>query len=215
MAEGLVNLASPIIAAAARPLGLSVPGGDRFGPPTTFARENAMIEIHEDTPATVRRVFGQRGLSRLMFQFIETPIEDSQSPNYEQITPMGRSEPYQSYSHGNSRVIPLNLCFASSVDQGDNGDYDRALRCVRWLQALTMPTYDGGGLLFPPPLCRLLLGRTINARVVLTQVSASFEAFSGERSVFDYPTVARASIECTVVNTRPYEARDYLRRGGV
>lgn len=189
-----------------RVLSTSPPG--RFGPATSFS-PNALLEIHEDTPAIVRARFEESGVTRLMFQFIEMPIEESMQPQYDAISILGRSEAYLSYAGGSNRTINLNLAFASSVDQRDSGDYSMALQNVRWLQALTLPSYHAG-LMYPPPLCRLILGRGILARGVLTSVNPTFEVWSGAEVVFDYPIVCRATVEFTVLNRRPQEARDFL-----
>lgn len=182
-----------------------------FGPSITFADTNAMIEVHDDTPRFVRKQFEKVRITRLRFQFLENIAEQAQ-PNYESIPVIGRSEPYVSYSGGNSRTISISLQFASSVTAGDRGDFDTAMRNIRFLQALTHPSYTDGGIMYPPPLCRLVLGRFIAARGVVTSASPSYpNVFSGPESAFDYPIIAECAIEFTCVNNVPLQASDYLR----
>lgn len=182
-----------------------------FGPSITFADTNAMIEIHTDTPKFVRKQFDRHRLTRLRFQFLENINEQAQ-PNYEQVAVTGRSEAYMSYAGGSNRVISLDLQFAASVAAGDRGEFDMAQRNVRFLQALTMPTYSDGGIMYPPPLCLLVLGRFIAARGIVTSVTPSYpNVFSGPQSAFDYPIIAEVALEFTCVNNVPLQARDYLR----
>lgn len=223
MAGAVPPIQSPIISylgdglgrimSAARKVGAEQ---SRFGPATTFAGLNALIEIHQDTPVFVRRRFAASGLSRLRFQFIEMPIEESMDPQFEHVPTLGRSEPYVSYSGGENREVRLGLVFCSSVDQGDNGHPSAAIQNIRWLQALTMPTYGDGGIMYPPPLCRLILGRVINARGLVKSVgSPSYEAWTGDFNPFEYPLVARCNLQFMVVNSRPLEAIDFLPVDGL
>lgn len=182
-----------------------------FGPATTFADTNAMIEVHDDTPRFVMKQFERARLTRLRFQFLENIAEQGQ-PNYEQINVIGRSEAYMSYAGGANRVITLDLHFASSVNQYDRGEFDTAQRNIRFLQALTQPTYTEGGIMYPPPLCRLVLGRFIAARGIVTSISPSYpNVFGGEKGAFEYPIVAECALEFTCVNNVPQQASDYLR----
>jgi hypothetical protein len=87
-----------------------------------------------------------------------------------------------------------------------------AQRNVRFLQALTLPTYAEGGIMYPPPLCLLVLGRFVAARGLVTSVSPSYpDVFGGERHAFEYPIVAEVSLEFTCVNVSPPQASDYIR----
>lgn len=182
-----------------------------FGPATTFADTNAMIELHDDTPRFVRKQFEKVRITRLRFQFLENIAEQAQ-PNYEQVSVIGRSESYMSYSGGSNRVITLDLQFASSVNANDRGEFDIAQRNIRFLQALTQPTYTEGGIMYPPPLCRLVLGKFIAARGLVTGVSPSYpNVFSGAESAFEYPIIAECNLEFTCVNNVPLQASDYLR----
>lgn len=181
-----------------------------FGPSIAFADMNAMIAIHDDTPEAVRQVFEKRELRSMRFQFLENIAEQAQ-PNYESIAVSGRSEPYMSYSGGNSRTITVDLKFASSASQNDKGMFDMAQRNIRFLQALTMPTYTNGGIMYPPPLCRLILGRFIAARGVVTSVSPSYQVYGGVLNGFEYPIIAECPIEFTCLNNYPLQAQDYLR----
>lgn len=182
-----------------------------FGPATTFADTNAMIEIHDDTPRFVRKQFESARLTRLRFQFLEN-IGEQQQPNYEQQAVMGRSEAYMSYSGNANRVITLDLKFAASANMNDRGGFDIVQRNVRFLQSLTMPSYTEGGIMYPPPLCRLVLGRFIAARGLVTSVTPNYpNVFSGESHAFEYPIVAEVAMEFTCVNNAPLQARDFLR----
>jgi len=188
---------------------------------------NGIIEIHEDTPQYVQEVY--RGRSSLRLYYMESPIGENMSPSYEQIRPMGRSEAYMSYGGGENRTLSLELVFADSSLQGDDGQHGDALTCARWLQSLMLPTYDSNGIQYPPALCRLILGSTLRCRCVVTQATPQFEQFSSrgrtlaslfsrerftqpDSTVHQYPIIAKVSLELTLVNVRAPEARDFLAR---
>lgn len=193
--------------------------------PQGHERENGIIQIHEDSPQFVQAVYAQHRELRL--HYIETPISENLSPTYEQIRPSGRSEAYMSYGGGENRTISLDLVFADSALEGDDGQHGQALMCARWLQSLMLPVYDANGIQYPPALCRLILGRTIRCRGVVTQATPQFEQFSSRRSstasrftrelftqsdqsVHDYPLIVKVSLEFTVVNVRAPDARMFL-----
>lgn len=187
--------------------------GAPAGPSSTLAGPNAMLEIHEDNPQSVLLRYAARsGMVRLPFQFLEAPITEDHSPNYESLQVMGRSENYMLYSGTENRKIPLRLAFAASVNQADRGEMDTAIRCGRWVQSLAMPHYlSNDDLMYPPALCRLVLGRFITARVVLTGFSMEHDVpFVGEHSHFEYPYIVRLTCEFTVVNTKPLSASDFI-----
>lgn len=182
-----------------------------FNPASSFAHQNAMIRVHDDTPAFVQRKFDDAGIRELRFQSLEN-VNESQQPNFEQISIVGRSENYISYSGSSNRVITLDLHFVASVNQFDQGDFDIPTRNIRFLQALTLPTYGNGGVMYPPPLCLLVLGRFIAARGVLSNMSPQYTGtFSGRNHAFEYPLHVTCSMEFTCVNTQPLQASDYLR----
>lgn len=190
---------------------------DAIAPSTTFANENAMIEIHDDCPSFVRRRYEATGIRSVRFQFLETPITETMNPRYENIAVMSRSEDYMSYGGTDNRRIPLNLIFVASTDQYDNGCADLALRQVAWLRTLTLPSYDdtNNGLVYPPALCRLILGKFIAARGVVTAFEIQHEApWVGNNLAFEYPMIARCTLEFTAVNRRPADAMDFFPRVG-
>jgi len=178
-------------------------------PPTTFDGANAMVEIHPDTPWAVRGRFG--AAKRLYFQFIDEAIPDSGNPRYNSIDVMGRSEAYMSYAGGENRKVNLSLSFVSSVNQGDEGEAGVAVRCAEWLRAVGSPSYFDGGISYGPPVLRLILGKFISMRCVLTNLTVTHAApYVGGLSRFEYPLHVRAETEFTEVNNRPKDTRDYL-----
>lgn len=178
-------------------------------PPNTFDGINAMVEIHPDTPLPVRSRFG--AARRLYFQFIEDGIPDSGNPRYNSIDVAGRSESYMAYAGGENRKVSLTLGFVSSVNQGDEGEAGVAVRCAEWLRAVGSPSYFDGGISYGPPVLRLILGRFISMRCVLTNLNVTHSApWVGGLSRFEYPLHERVEVEFTEVNNRPKDTRDYL-----
>jgi hypothetical protein len=184
----------------------------RLGPPSGTqwgAANNALIEIHEDTPPFVQRKYA--GSDKLHFQFIDEGITDTAAPNYEQIPVIGRSEGYMSYSGTVNRTVSMELAFCASVDQMDDGTVDMAARAARWIQSLCYPSYSGGGIMYPPPFCRLFLGKWLSERGVITAAPIQYmPPFVGDQTTFEYPMICRVSFEFTVLNRAPLEASDFI-----
>lgn len=184
-------------------------GGSRM--PQTLAGTNAMIEIHEDNPGPVRRAYKDH--PHLLFQFMEPDVSESITPSYDTIVPHGRSEAYMSYSSTENRTISFELTFCVSAEEKDGGSHGNVTRHTKWLQSLCLPTYAQGGTMYPPALCRLVMGKFASARGVVTGCEITHKGPFGGRGGFrsyEYPMIASASITFTALNRRPPQASDLL-----
>jgi hypothetical protein len=190
----------------------AIPGGLR--PSSSYADQNASIRIHQHTPAVVARKYAEKVLR---FQAIEPRITESAPPRWEQTPILGRSENYLTYAGGENRKIQLNLSFVASIEAYDDGHFDTALRCARWLQSLQYPTYENGRS-YPPPLCLLVFGSILAERGVVTacEVSHGPAFVGGPDSAFEneYPLITEVQLEFTCSNVAPLQASDLIPKAG-
>lgn len=190
----------------------STPGGLR--PSSSYADHNASIRIHPHTPEVVAKKYTEK---MLRFQAIEPRITESGPPRWEQTPILGRSENYMTYAGGDNRRIQMSLSFVSSIEEYDDGKYDTALRCARWLQSLQYPTYENG-VAYPPPLCLLVFGSILAERGVVTGCEVAhgpaFVGRPGSDFLNEYPLLTEVQLEFTVANVAPLQASDFIPKAG-
>lgn len=85
-------------------------------------------------------------------------ISDSKSASYNDEAIIGRSIPLKTFSHGENRVISMQLHFVVTSDN----DLQKNLQELRWLQSAVYTRESTSGNSFvPPPVCRIKCGEML------------------------------------------------------
>lgn len=104
--------------------------------------------------------------SRVEFELMPDELSDSNSAQFEDVSPLGRSGPLRAYSSSGPRAISFTLQL--------HNDYckDGILNTVNKLKALTYPAYTGGNIM--PPKCLVRIGDMINCTATCDEVGVNW-----------------------------------------
>jgi hypothetical protein len=143
--------------------------------------QNAYIALEEDTR------------QRLEFQMFPEEITDTKNAEWAAVPIIGRAEPYRVYASSGPRSISLTLHFFASTDQDDTGVPDDVLQAVAFLRSLVYPDLRDG-IVIPPPVVLLIIGRTFDLRGIVESYSATY------REPWELPDIVphRAEVQLTI-----------------
>ena len=142
---------------------------------------------------------------RLEFQVFPEELSETKAADWPSVPIIGRAEPYKVYASSGSRLFTFTLGFFASVDEADQGTEEGVMSSVRFLRSLVYPD-EIQGVVTPPPLCRLIVGDTINSRVITTNVIITYKGPWGlapQSGELTLPHRAEATVSFEEVNTVP------------
>lgn len=112
---------------------------------------------------------------RVEFQMFPQEIAETKAADWSNVAIIGRAEPYKVYASSGPRSFTFVLDFFASVEQGDDGDPSQVLRSLDFLRSLVYPQVTDD-VVDTPPVCFLVIGSTINARVVATNYNITYQS---------------------------------------
>lgn len=113
-------------------------------------------------------------VQRVHFQVFPDPITDTKAVQWADVSVVGRSEPVKIYAGSGPRQFAFLLTFFASVDADDDGTPEQVKKKVEFCQSLTYPQTTRAGIVAFPPVCILVVGNLISARVVAKQMSVKY-----------------------------------------
>lgn len=109
------------------------------------------------------------------------------SPTFADESVRGRSQPYRFYSDTPFRTWAVSLHLVASAQQADGGTIGNLERMLRFIMSFAYPEYqtdsDGiGGWVGPPHLAHLVLGKFLDSKGYLSDISTQLgSAYYEER----------------------------------
>lgn len=185
-------------------------------PPSIYTESGGLVKnavlIVDKTRREVANAYA--GHDRVEFTTWPEEIEDSVSPNWEQVDVLGRAEPYQIYANTGPRTISIEFMFFAQGSPTKGGSIPEAvdfevMRNVRFLRSLAYPIIGQDGLIRRPATCWLHLGSLLTSRVILADAPGVTYAGPWEPDTL-LPYQARVTCSFSEVNHTPKNAEIIL-----